>query len=268
MRPHVSSRRCWLTCCACALIVVLTSCGRSASAPAAKPRKVSVAAASDLKFALDEIVATFEKAHPEIDVETTYGSSGNFFAQLSSRAPFDVYFSADIEYPRKLIDAGLADKNTEFQYAVGKIVVWTRKDSPLDVEAQGIQSLCGENVRKIAIANPAHAPYGRAAEAAFQQLGVYEQVKHKLVLGENIAQTAQFIESGSADVGVIALSLALAPAMQDQGKFWPVPLDAYSKMEQGGVILKWAQDREAAESLRAYVLGEEGRATLKRYGFD
>jgi molybdate transport system substrate-binding protein len=268
MRPNDYSRRCWLLLCGFALVGALTGCGGSASTPPAKPRRVTVAAASDLKYALDEIVVEFKKKHPDIEVETTYGSSGNFFEQLSSKAPFDLYFSADIAYPRKLIEAGLADQETEFQYAVGKIVVWARKDSPLDVEAQGIQSLCGEGVRKIAIANPVHAPYGRAAEAAFKQLGVYEQIKDKLVLGENIAQTAQFIESGSADVGVIALSLALAPAMKDQGKFWQVPLDSYPKIEQGGVILNWAQDREAAEALRAFVLSEEGRVTLRRYGFD
>lgn len=230
-------------------------------------RVVSVAAAADLKFALDEIAADFERTHPDVEVEVVYGSSGNFFAQLSNRAPFDIYFSADMEYPRRLIEEGHAEKESEFLYAVGQIVVWAPASSSLDVETRGIEALLDERARKVAIANPKHAPYGRAAESAFRSLGVYDRVKDRLVLGENVAQTAQFIESGAADIGVIALSLALAPALKDKGRYWLVPLDAYPRMEQGGIILHWARDREAAEDLRAFVISEEGRATLKRYGF-
>ncbi len=237
------------------------------SAAPIEPTMVTVAAAADLKFALDEVLAEFKNEHPEAEVAVTYGSSGNFFAQLSNKAPFDIYFSADIEYPRKLIEAGHADKATEFQYAIGQIVVWTPKDSALDVEGQGIQALLDPSVKKIAIANPEHAPYGRAAEAAMKKLGVYNQVKDKLVLGENISQTAQFIETGAADVGVIALSLALAPAMSETGKYAKVPLDAYPTMEQGGVILNWAKDPAATTELREFVIGVQGRAILKRYGF-
>jgi molybdate transport system substrate-binding protein len=202
-----------------------------------------------------------------VSLEIVYGSSGNFFAQLSNRAPFDMYFSADMEYPRKLIEAGHADKRTEFLYAIGQIVVWAGASSPLDVETRGIEALLDERARKIAIANPEHAPYGRAAEAALRSLGVYEQVKDRLVLGENIAQTAQFVESGAADVGIIALSLAMAPAMQGKGRYWLVPLDAYPKMEQGGIILNWAKEREAAEDVCAFVTSAAGRTTLARYGF-
>jgi molybdate transport system substrate-binding protein len=220
-----------------------------------------------LKFALDDVLTSFHKEHADIEVRPTYGSSGNFFAQLSSRAPFDLYLSADIDYPRKLIEAGLAEKDSEFVYAIGQIVVWARKDLPLDVEPQGVQALRDDRVRKIAIANPKHAPYGRAAEAALKQLGVYEAVKDKLVLGENIAQTAQFIETGAADVGVISLSIALAPAMKDKGKYAQIPSDAYPKMEQGGVILKWAKDRAAVDEVRAYVIGPVGRDILQRHGF-
>lgn len=228
---------------------------------------VVVAAAADLKYALDELVASFEEQHPQIDVQTTYGSSGNFYAQLTNRAPFDIYFSADIEYPRKLSEQGLALGGSEFPYAVGQIVVWVRNESALDVEQLGIQTLLDPSVRKIAIANPRHAPYGRAAEGALKSLGVYEQVQDRLVLGENIAQTAQFVESGAADVGIIALSLALAPAMRDKGRCWQIPLDAYPPLEQGGVILTWVKDREATETLRTFVVGDEGRAILRRYGF-
>ena len=230
-------------------------------------RAVSVAAAADLKYALDEIAAEFQKGHPAIKVNLTYGSSGNFYSQLSNKAPFDIFFSADIEYPKKLIAAGLAVKDSQFSYAVGRIVVWVPKDSAIDVEKLGIESLAQPSVKKIAIANPEHAPYGRAAEAAMKKLGVYDRVKDRLVLGENIAQTAQFVETGAADVGIIALSLATAPALKDKGKYWSVPLDAYPTLEQGGVILSSAKDAEATEQFKEFVIGPDGRAILKRYGF-
>jgi molybdate transport system substrate-binding protein len=181
------------------ILIGCSSASRPDAAPEAKKRVVSIAAASDLKFALDDVLASFQKEHTDIDARPTYGSSGNFFAQLSSRAPFDLYLSADVDYPRKLIEAGLAGKESEFVYAIGQIVVWTRKDSPLDVQGKGVEALRDERVRKIAIANPKHAPYGRAAEAALKQLGLYEEVKDKLVLGENVAQTAHFIDTGAAD---------------------------------------------------------------------
>lgn len=253
-------------------IAIAVSCGPSpdrgpSHSDGDRERSVSVAAAADLKFALDEIAADFERTHPDISIQITYGSSGNFFAQLSNRAPFDIYFSADMEYPRKLIEQGHAKKESEFSYAIGQIVLWVPSSSSLDVESRGIEALIDERARKVAIANPKHAPYGRAAESAFRSLGVYDRVKDRLVLGENIAQTAQFIESGAADIGVIALSLAMAPALQGKGRYWLIPLDAYPRMEQGGVILNWAKDREAAGELRAFVMSDEGRATLKRYGF-
>jgi molybdate transport system substrate-binding protein len=238
-------------------------------APQAPPARgeVRVAAAADLKFALEDVVKAFRARRPDIDVKVTYGSSGNFFAQLSNRAPFDLYLSADVDYPRKLAQQGLADKQSEFVYAVGHLVVWVPKSSPLAVEKLGAAALRDPSVKKIAIANPRHAPYGRAAEAALKSLGVYDQVKDKLVLGDNVAQTAQFVQSGAADIGIIALSLALAPELREQGRYWEVPLDAHPRLEQGGVILSWAQDRQAAETFRGFLLGDEGKAVLKRYGF-
>lgn len=230
-------------------------------------RAVSVAAASDLKFALDDVVAEFERNTPGIKVTPTYGSSGNFYSQLSNKAPFDIFFSADIDYPRKLIDAGFAGRETQFDYAIGQIVVWVRSDSPIDVNSLGIEALAQASVRKIAIANPEHAPYGRAAEAAMKSLGLHDRVKDRLVLGENISQAAQFVESGAADIGIIALSLALAPAMSERGRYWTVPLDSYPKLEQGGVILSWAKDLDATQEFKAFVTGAEGRAILRRYGF-
>src|SRR5262249_13550361 len=131
----------------------------------------------------------------------------------------------------------------------------------------GIQALLDPAAKKIAIANPRHAPYGRAAEAALKKLGVYELVHERLVYGDNVAQTAQFIQSGAADIGIVGLSQALAPELREVGRFWEVPLDAYPRLEQGGIILSWAHDRDAAEHLRAFVLGSKGREILRRYGF-
>jgi molybdate transport system substrate-binding protein len=247
-------------------VATLAGCGRAPAPPDGKG-EVRVAAAADLKFALDEVVAAFHEQHPQIKVLPTYGASGAFFAQLSNKAPFDLFLSADVDYPRRLIAKGLARKEDEFLYAVGHLVVWAPSASPLDLERLGARALLDRRVRKVAIANPRHAPYGRAAEAAMKKLGVYEQVKGKLVLGENVAQAAQFVESGSADAGVFALSLALSPPMRGKGRYREVPPDAYPRLEQGGVILSGAHDRRAAETLRDFLSGETGKAILKRYGF-
>jgi molybdate transport system substrate-binding protein len=230
-------------------------------------REVRVAAAADLKFALDEAASEFQAKNPGIAVTVTYGSSGTLFAQLTNDAPFDLFLSADIDYPRKLAGQGKAVQDSEFTYAVGHLVVWVPNGSKLDLDKLGIRAVADPSVKKVAIANPKTAPYGRAAEAAVKSLGVYDQVKDRLVVGENIAQAAQFVESGAADVGLIALSLALAPNMKDKGRYWPVPLDAYPRLEQGGVILTGAKDADAARALRAFLTGAEGRAILKRYGF-
>lgn len=247
-------------------VLLASSCGKKTAAhtPATK---LTIAAAADLKFALDELIAEYRAANPETEVSVTYGSSGNFFAQIRNEAPFDLYFSADIAYPRKLADAGHALDNDVFLYALGRIVIWVPRDSPIDVETLGIAALSHPSVKKIAIATPQHAPYGVAAVAALKSLGAYEGAEPKLVLGENIAQTAQFIQSGAADIGVIALSLAIGPQMKDLGKYWEIPLEAYPTMEQGGMILKRTSSPDAAKSLRDHVLGEHGRALLERYGF-
>jgi len=257
----------------CALPALFCACDRNdrqSTPPSAQPaagRSVSVAAAADLKFALDEIAAEFQRRNPAIKLNLTYGSSGNFFSQLSNKAPFDVFFSADMEYPNKLVAAGLAVKDSEFKYALGRIVVWVRNDTPIDVATLRMDSLTQPSVKKIAIANPKHAPYGRAAEAAMKKLGVYDRVKEKLVVGENIAEAAQFVETGAADIGIIALSLATAPKMNGKGKYWPVPLDAYPILEQGGAILSWTKDVDAAQQFKAFVTGPDGREILKRFGF-
>jgi molybdate transport system substrate-binding protein len=247
-------------------LACVAGCGGQPSGDTA-PREIRVAAAADLKFALDDAASAFMAKNPAIKVAGTYGSSGTLYAQLAQDAPFDLFLSADIDYPRKLIDQGKAAKETEFLYAVGHLVVWVPTSSKLDLDKLGIRAVADPSVKKVAIANPKTAPYGRAAEAALKKLGVYDAVKDRLVFGENIAQTAQFVDSGAADVGLIALSLALPPAMKDKGRYWPVPLDAYPRLEQGGVILTGAKDAEAAQEFRSFLTGADGRVILERYGF-
>ncbi len=225
-----------------------------------RPQKLSIAAAADLNFAMQDIAAKFRSAHPAVQLDVAYGSSGNFFAQIGNRAPFDIFLSADVEYPRKLAAAGVGAGNSVFTYAVGRIVVWVPAASPLDPAT----ALRDPSLKHLAIANPQHAPYGRAAQAALQSLGLYQALQPKLVLGENISQTLQFVESGAADAGIVALSLALAPPVRSRGRYWEIPADQYPRMEQGGIILK---DSVAARDFRDFLLSGGGRRILKQYGF-
>jgi molybdate transport system substrate-binding protein len=228
--------------------------------------RVRVAAAADLRFALDEAARRFESGH-DVEVRSSYGSSGTFYAQLLNQAPFDLFLSADIDYPRQLAARGLTLPDSEFTYAVGRLVLWVPAASRLDVAGRGLAAVADPSVAHIAIANPEHAPYGRAAVAAMQTAGVYDAARSKLVYGDNVQQALQYAQSGAADAGIVALSLALAPAMKSQGRYADVPLDAYPRIVQGGVILRWAENADAAQSLRAFLAGAEGRTVLRRYGF-
>ncbi|KXK56347.1 MAG: molybdate ABC transporter substrate-binding protein [Chlorobi bacterium] len=229
-------------------------------------KAVAVAVASNMKFAFEDITAAFKKEHPGITVTASYGSSGNFYAQLSNRAPFDLFLSADIEYPNKLSEQKLILPGSQFIYAVGELVIWVPTGSPLDLSL-GIRALLDSSVRHIAVANPEHAPYGRAAIAALTNSGIYAQVKPRLIYGDNITQTAQFAQTGAADVGIIALSLVVAPAMRNAGKYVKIPLEQYPRLEQAGVILNWAADPESAQLLRAFITGPRGKEILHQYGF-
>jgi molybdate transport system substrate-binding protein len=227
---------------------------------------LTIAAASDLNFAFKELVAEFEKRTGN-HVKLSLGSSGNFFSQIQNGAPFDLYFSADIRYPQKLVEAGRAVPDSLYRYAVGRIVVWTSAGSPLEVEKLGMAVLLDPAIKRIAIANPKHAPYGRAAVAAMRHFKSYESVKDKLVLGENVSQAAQFVESGAADIGIIALSLALATTMKEAGRYWEVPLNAYPSLEQGAILLKTGKNPEGARAFLVFLQGTEGQAIMHKYGF-
>lgn len=230
-----------------------------------RAESLSVAAASDLVYCLEELNAAFRKAHPRVDLKSMTGASGNIFAQIQNGAPFDVFLSADVKYPRELIKAGLAEENSLTVYAIGHLVVWTNTDA-VDVSA-GLSSLGGAAVKKIAIANPEHAPYGRAAKAALEQAKLWESLKGKLVFGENIAQTAQFVETGNADAGVVALSLVMSPRLEKVGRWTPVPVDAYPKLEQAVVVTKRGAANPLALDYVNFLRSKEAREVFDRYGF-
>lgn len=225
-----------------------------------------VAAASDLNAALTDVIARFGGSH-DVDVTVSYGSSGNFYAQLLNQAPFDMFLSADVTYPNQLAARGLTLPQSEFTYAFGHLVLWAPQASPIDVEHGGLQSLKQASIAHVAIANPEHAPYGRAAVAAMQSAGVYDAVQPKLVLGENVAQAMQFVQSGAADVGLVAMSLTQAPAVKGKGRLFELPPNSYPRVEQGGTILKWAADVDAARALRGFLLSADGQSILKQFGF-
>ncbi len=231
------------------------------------PRCVAIAAAADLQFALVEVKAAFAKARPGVEVAITYGSSGTFHAQLMNKAPFDLFLSADLSYPRKLVEAGLADGSTEFLYSRGRLVLWVPKASPIPVAQLGMKALLHPAAKKVAIANPRHAPYGRAAEAALAKFSLLEAVQPRLVFGENIGQTAQFVQTGAADIGILALSLAKAPVMAASGRFWELPEDAHPPLDQSGVILNHARNRTDALAFRAFMQSPPAVEILRRYGF-
>ncbi len=225
-----------------------------------------VAAAADLSTALQEIAHNYEEK-TSVKVKLSFGASGTLTQQIQNGAPFDLFFSADMDYPRQLVTAGQADGASLYQYAVGKLVLWVPADSRLDVEHQGMDALLEPSVKKIAVANPQHAPYGRAAVAALKHYGLYDRVADRLVLGENVSQAAQFVESGNAQAGFVALAHALAPGMQGKGKYWQVPAEAYPGLAQGVVVLANSPHKKEAVEFVEYVKTKEAADVLRKYGF-
>lgn len=224
-----------------------------------------VAAAADLQAAMPALVRAFEAKHPGVHVDVVTGSSGTFFAQLQRGAPFDVFLSADVDYVDRLVAAGLADAGSRFVYGNGRLVLYAH-DAAL-LAARRIDVVADPRVVKLALANPRHAPYGRAAVAALQSLGLYDAARAKFVFGENVAQTTQFVDSGAADAGFTALALALSPALAGRGAWIEVPPTAYPPIVQGGCVLKAAAHADTAHAFRAFLLGDEARALLSRAGF-
>jgi molybdate transport system substrate-binding protein len=224
---------------------------------------ITIAAAADLKYVLDSLVTIFNHQHPLGRATVVYGSSGKFYEQLSHGAPFDMYFSADSDYPRRLQQAGLTAGAPQ-PYALGRLVLWSKKLNP---NLKGLNTLLDPRVQHLAIANPAHAPYGRLAEEVLRRYQLYDQVKPKLVLGENIGQAAQYAATGAADAGLLAYSLALSPELRRAGKFYLIPATAHSPLQQSFVILKRAKGNASAAAFATFMASPVARQALKKYGF-
>ena len=250
---------------AVAIAIGVNAAGVAASPAQPAPRELAVAAASDLQTVLPEIASRFQR-ETGVVVKTSLGSSGNFFAQIQNGAPFDVFLSADIDYPKRLSASRQADASSLYAYATGRIVLWTRNDSGIDVR-KGLAVLTDARVRRIAIANPEHAPYGRAAVAALRHDGLYDAIQSRLVLGENIAQAAQFADSGNADAGIIALALALGPALRSTGTYLEIPATAYPPIQQAAIIVSASKNKVVARQFLTYLARPEIVQLLARFGF-
>ena len=249
-----SMRRIWLL----VLLVSFATCAIAAE-------QITVAAAADLNYALNELASRFE-AKAGTKVTLSFGSSGNLFSQIQSGAPFDLFFSADEDYPKKLASAGFADASSLRIYGLGHLALWVPNDSPFDPQKLQMELLTQPAVTRIAIANPQHAPYGRAAMAALEHYGLKDKLSGKLVFGENVSHAAQFVQSGNAQAGLIAMSLAKSPAMESAGRFWMLPSEAYPELKQAVVIVSASPHKKAAQAFLDFVLSPEGAATLKKYG--
>lgn len=232
----------------------------------AAAQEITVAAAADMSSALPQLVDAYTKKTGQ-SVKLSFGASGNLTNQIRNGAPFDVFFSADEQYPQQLIADGLASKDTLYRYAIGRLVLWIPSDSPLDVSKLGMKALLDPSVKKISIANPTTAPYGRAAEVALRHFEIYDLVSSRLVIGENVSQAAQFVESGNAQAGLIALSHALAPAMKEKGRYWTIPLDAYPTLNQAAVVLAKSKQPDAARKFLDFMRTPEATSLLTAYGF-
>jgi molybdate transport system substrate-binding protein len=250
----------------CSLLALHVSADVADAQEQTKPVSLAVAAAADLSLALGEIAQNYEH-NTGVTLKLAFGSSGMLKQEIENGAPFDVFLSADMDYPRQLIAAKAAESDSLVQYAEGKLVLWVPADSSLDLVHQGIKVLIDPHVKKIAIANPQQAPYGRAALATLKHANLYDTVKDRLVTGENVAQAAQFVESGNAQVGFVALAHAIAPGMQNKGRYWEIPADDYPALLQGAVVLTRSRQRKEAQAFLRYLESEQGSAVLRKYGF-
>ncbi len=234
------------------------------SIPFAAAQELTVAAAADLSPVLPEIAAQYKKQTGQ-QIRISFGSSGNLTTQIQNGAPFDLFFSADEDYPKQLIEQRLAEKDTLYRYAVGRLVVWVPKGYLSNFKLRGITALDDPVCKKIAIANPKFAPYGRAAEAALKHSGIYDAIAGRLVIGENVSQASQFLESGNAACGLIPFSQALK--LKSPGKYWVVPLDAYPLLNQAAVVLTHSKQKASAQKFLDFLRTPEATSLLSQYGF-
>lgn len=226
---------------------------------------LTIAAASDLTHSIDELAAAFVKTAPGAEVKSSLGSSGNFFAQIKNGAPFDVFLSADMQYPRQLAREGAADGATLAPYAIGRVVAWSI-DPRVDL-TQGMRVFADPRLTRIAIANPDVAPYGRAAKAALVHHKYWDVVAPRLVIGENIAQTAQFVQTGNAQIGIVSYATVLTPKMKGVGKYYLIPDTGVAPIEQGAIITKRGTANPLAPRFMQFLQSPAARAILQRQGF-
>lgn len=248
----------------CALLSLIS--GAAAAAPRATSKTLAVAAAANLKTAAEELKKVFQAEHPGVEVTLLFGASGALFSQLQNGAPFDLFLSADRDFPARLVQAKLARAADERVYAFGKLVAWVPAASPLFLERRGLAALGEPGVKRIALANPAVAPFGRATEAALKNAGVYQAVQDKLVLGTSVAQTAQFATTGAADVAFLPLSLTLGKELAS-GRVYAVPVSLYPRIEQSGIVLAASLEPALARAFLELLTSEKGRAILLQAGY-
>ncbi len=233
------------------------------SSASAHAESINIAAAADLKFALDEIISGFNREHTGDQIQATYGSSGRFHTQIRQGAPYDMFFSADIAYPRELAKSGLAASEVK-PYGLGRIVLWS---SSMNAARMTLASLNDPMIKRIAIANPKHAPYGKRAEEALRAAALWEKLQPKMVFGENISQTAQYVQSGNAQIGIIALSLALGPELAKTGGYFLIPENLHAPLEQGYIITRRGADKPLVKKFAQYIESKKARSVMARYGF-
>lgn len=237
----------------------------SAAAALAAADRVSVAAAANLVYALQVIDPAFRATEPGTTVVTTIAASGNLVAQIRNGAPFDVFLSADLDYPRALVASGDAAADTLTPFAVGRLVVWTMRPE-LDLGSVG-GLMRNPAVRKVALAQPETAPYGRAAREALSQLGVWSAVQAKIVTGDSVSQAAQFVQTGNADCGFVALSLVVSPPLAGQGRYLEVPRALYAPITQAAVLTTFGRNNAAARRYLAFLTSPTAREILARFGY-
>jgi len=234
-------------------------------APLGAAQTLRLAAAADLQPVLPPVLAEFKKL-THIHVDASYQSSATLATQIQNGAPFDLFMAADLSFPERLISEGLADADKPVSYARGTLVLWVRNDSPF--HQLSVDTLRDPALKTLAIANAEHAPYGRAAEASLKSLGLYDQLKPKLVVAENIAQTAQYVDSGNAQAGLISLTSALSERLKTNGHYIAMPRDSYPPILQGAVVMKNSSDRTKAHQLLDFLMSPQIQKELVARGLE
>ncbi|HYD84907.1 MAG TPA: molybdate ABC transporter substrate-binding protein [Opitutus sp.] len=248
-----------------ALLAATSSVTAAEPRPARDRETLSIAAAANLVYALDAVNAAFHHTAPEISLTVATGASGSLVSQIEHGAPYDVLLSADVDYPRALIAAGHAVPATLVTFATGRLVLWTtHPDIPLESIAATVRS---ERVRKLALAHLDTAPYGRAAQQTLEALGAWTDAQSKIVIGENITQTAQFVDTRNADAGFVALSLVLSPKLRDRGRWLEVPAELHAPLDHAAVITQRGENNPAAARYLAFLRSKPAQEILQRFGY-